>query len=587
MNRDRVLPLLFVALAVAGAAWLLAREDESPVLRRPEPVAAAPEGTVALAAAPDRETPPTEERAPLDVGALLRAIQGDDPKARAEALGIVRRGVPFDRALALALIAIEESGTREERAHAQQGLCAMGPDVVPLLGPLLGSDSEVTRFWAVGILCWPAATPGAERASPYLAAALADEMGRVRLTALRACGFGVVAAPEVVRALQSLLDSEYGDERRLAAEALGAMGPASLEAVWPLLASSDETRWVLAERALFRIRPADVRAVRHHLRDALLHPDAAVVLRAGAALRAVVEDEEVLGWLRAALGGSEATRQGALLALAARSRIPSDLLAEIVAALRSENTTTRSYAAHALGRVRDRETDARAVEALTAVALESHDPPALHALGALGGPGTIGLLEVLDRSADPLTRRGALDLLLEQRPRAPGLDRRLAEIAGDAKDALMRQAFYSLADGEGSRADLLPIARRLLVEPDRDGEWIWLEPIASVFAAAKADLSPEISRLLASDDGSLRRRGLDVLVQVEQPDLLPFAEALSALVTDEDATVRRYLVLLFARLGGQGGAGIGTARTQLRVLADDDDNWVRGQARQALERLGG
>jgi len=588
MNRVRVLPVLLAALAVAGAVWLARPRDEAPPVREPERVERVPEGTVALAAAGRRDVDVAPEApSPPDFEALRAAVGGEDAAARVAALRSLTAGLGFDRALALLLLALEADGTHEERALAQRALHAMGPRVVPLLEPLLRSESEVTRFWAVGILSWRAGTDGAALASPFLAAALEDEMGRVRATALRACAFGVEADPGVVRALEALLDSEYGDERRLAAEALAAMGPASLEAVWPLLDSPDGTRWALAGVAISRIRPADVRAVKAHLHDALSHADASIAGKAAAALRAVADDEDVLPWLRAALAGSEEVRRGALWALGGRSTLPDDVFAAIVAALRSENPTTSQWAAQALGRVRDRETDARAVEALVAALIDRLDHNGLVALQALGGAGTLGLLEVLDRGASAEARRGALHVVLERRPMVPGLEPRLLRIAADAADPVARDAFFALATADPARAELPGIARRILREPDPEGESLWnLEPILAVLVAAKADLGAEILALLRSPEASLRRRGLDLLVQAEPPDLRPFAEVFAALCDDEDVGVRRGLTKALWRLTAQGDEGKGTARPLLRALAEDEDDYVRNSAHRILKHIG-
>jgi HEAT repeat protein len=123
------------------------------------------------------------------------------------------------------------------RPYVTTILGKMGPVALPTLTPLLKSEDEGARNEAATAL----ALAGAE-AAPFLAAALKDKAPCVRLnaaTSLVALGPGAKAAMKDLMVV--LLKDERREIRKCAAEALGNIGPAALDAL-PALEDAETDR---------------------------------------------------------------------------------------------------------------------------------------------------------------------------------------------------------------------------------------------------------------------------------------------------------------------------------------------------------
>lgn len=518
----------------AVPALTKALDDKDAFVREMAAEALGSQGAAARAALPALRKGLDDKEAPVRLAAAAALAKVGGEARGAAALAALLKGPLAERAAR----ALGEIGP-QAKAAADELRAALKHAELPVRLAAAAALYRVTGEASLGVF----------------AAALKDRKPEVRQEATAALA-ALAAEPKAVALLVDQLSAAEADLRREAACALAARGAAldaaARKALQARLKDADlSARWWAA--LALAASGADVRKDEEELFAALRAP----LVRAGDREPASAQVREALGAARgvpallAVLGGGtarlkvEAARQLALLGLDVRPAV-----AELAAALKTDDKPTRRYLAEALGRT--------GVEGLGVLTKLLDDPDARLREAAARA---LGFMGVAARSA------------------APALQRRLK----DPESTVRAQAAQALWFVEANTAQALPILLLVIKDVDNKDRWEAFEGVGVIAVTAR----PPIKGLTEIVFDGLKDRDARVRATAAKWLWRRFKEPtrvvplLSAAVTDRDALVRQVAVEALGEMSPDA-----KAMALLVTALEDRELAVRQAAVEGLARGG-
>lgn len=532
--------------------------------------------------------------------ALTGAFHSRDQRVRdgaLEALGLLAEREHQAGSDALAplvpeLVAMLRDSSRPSSADAAaRVLWCMGESAAPALEEVLDSTDPVARQRAANALAGIA--PYADVAGPALLKCLTDEEPAVRREGLLGLGnMGVKAGPMAPQIAQCLADSD-AEVRRHAVSALASMGKAAKVAVPDLIRCMDDDSIAAdAARALGSIG-VTAPEVEEALKLALKHSDEAVRASSAQSLALLGYYDAALPALRQAVAGSDAKLRSRAVSIlgemgpAARSALP-----ELLRALEDQDANVRASAARAVGRFG--RFAGSAVPALVALLADASsafiqapsDGPstslpavvrheAARALGRVATTAPPELMELLAQDDEATAAYASIALGRIGAPAAQPVAERLRETDPKVRRRAL-SALYAMGPKAGGA---VPALVQSLSDPDEEFRKSVLATLSALGPSAESAMPTLVSKL----GGSPSARELQATTRAIGDIGRPREKAVAALigcVSTGDPVTRDIACDVLGKLGDS------AAIPGLRQRLEDEADWVRLSAADALMRLG-
>ena len=544
---------------------------------------------------------------------VLEALGSDNENIRAAAAVAIgwmsEVGEPAKR-LAKRLEAEPSSRVMANGLVALNRVGLSGDQLLPLLLPALDHDGESVRHEAMNGLL--SLRPDSRAAIPHLVGRLASGDPAKRSQAINLLGRIGPDAKEAVPMLITHLDQASGEEKAASRQAIAEIGSAAVPGILasvkqqPLAKLSDNT-WQAQclEEIGPQAAPALAAALKPKQADGLVY--FALLGLKNIRAKSPTVRQAILPFLEYE---KAAFRGMALAALVASTDKPASLMPRLQAAMRDDNTLVRKAAIDTLASLGPsaRAATSSLVESLTdqdtviqlsavrAIGKLGSDDTALarRLAGMLDGAGTDLRLAVVESLGGFLklpksvvkTLVGVLDVNHPATQSAAFVA--LAKLGPEAKPALSALNKAVRHDDSGVRTSALNALARVETDDDK---------LLAVLKPALSDSSAKVRHMAIGELGKLgsdaRPAGPELFARLEvSEDRQPTLEALRKIrvrdvdlyisILDNDEPLVRLLACQVLRRSGKGAR---KAEPELRKLLSDKYDYVRREARRALDAI--
>jgi len=521
-------------------------------------------------------------REPSDVAKRLSKLleAGQPDRVTANGLEALNRvGLPSEQLLPLLLPALEHDNERV-RHEAMNGLLSLRPDsraaVVPLVVQL-GSDDPVRRRRAIDLLgrIGTDAAAAVPKLIGHLSQASGEEQAGCRQAIVE---IGPAAVPGILASAKLQPVTKLNDDT-WQARCLSEIG---LQAIPVLIGAvktgSADGSVYLAMLGIRNIRVKSV-SVRQAIQPFLEHEQAAFRGLALAALVATADKPvSLVPQLQSAMNdGNPLVRQAAMDALATLGPSARAATAALTERLEDKDAGIRLSAVRAIGKLgSDDPVLAKRLAGMidgAGMDLRLAVVESLGGFGKLPGSAVAGLVGVL-KVEHTATQSAAFDALAklgkEAKPALPALSQ--AVLHDNA--AVRASALNALARVETDDDKLLAALKQALDDPSAGVRHTGIRELGELGSDARS-AGPELFACL--DTSEDRQAALDALRQVRVRDVDLYIAALE----NEEPLVRLFACQALRRAG----KGARKARSEITKLTRDRYDYVRREARRALDAL--
>ena len=505
-----------------------------------------------------------------------------EPSSRVTANGLEalnRVGLPADQLLPLLLPALDHDGDRV-RHEAMNGLLSLRPDsraAVPHLVERLGNGDPAKRSQAINLLgrIGPDAGDAVPRLIAHLGQAAEEEQAACRQAMVE---IGQAAVPEILTSAKSQPLAKLGGES-WQARCLGEIGLQAAPALAAALKAEQADGSVYLALLGLKNIAAKSAAVRQAILPFLEHEQAAF---RGMALSALVasaaKPASLMPRLQAAMHDDDLlVRQEAMDALASLGPSARGATSALVESLGDGNAEIRLSAVRAIGKLGS--DDAALARRLAGMLDGAGTDLRLAVVESLGGfrklpnsavTSLVGVLEVKHAA----TQSAAFDALAKLGPEAkPALPALNQAVRHD--DAGVRaSALNALAKVERDDGKLLAVLRPALADSSPKVRHTAIRELGELGSDARPAAPELFARLDTSED---RQVTMETLRRVRVRDV----DLYISILDNEEPLVRLFACPALRRAG----KGARKAGPEIRKLTRDKYDYVRREARRALESI--